>query len=246
MKKLYVLGLLSTLLACSADKAADVGPGSATGRGGSMARFTVAGEHLYIVNHSDLQVYTVRRSDDPRPVDKIPLQFGVETIFPFNRHLLIGTQTGMYIFGLANPARPELLSVYNHVMSCDPVVAQGNYAYVTLRSGTPCRNGINLLDVLDISNMRQPRLVNRYTMQSPHGLGIDGALLFVGEGDNGLTVFDASDPASPKRLQTFREIRTYDVIPHQNVLIVTGKDGIQQYRYGGEAGLQLLSKLPVE
>ena len=37
--------------------------------------------------------------------------------------------------------------------SCDPVVVQGDYAFVTLRGGTECQGFSNQLDIIDISTL---------------------------------------------------------------------------------------------
>jgi hypothetical protein len=218
---------------------------SAAGTGGSMARFTIADNSLYTVSNSSLQVYDISRNTDPRPGAKLTLGFGVETIFPYRQNLFIGTQTGMYIYDIARPAAPQLLSQYQHIVSCDPVVVQGSTAYVTLRSGTTCRGNtsFNSLDVIDVSNLSSPKVLKSYPMKNPHGLGIDGNLLFVCEGDFGLKVLDATDPLNIKQIQFLEGVRTYDVIPRQNVLIVTGKDGIYQYSYADPKALKFLSRL---
>ncbi|RRB06538.1 LVIVD repeat-containing protein [Larkinella rosea] len=245
----FILIGLAALAGCSevgSKDSANVNPSGGSGTGGSMARFAVAGNYLYVVNQNSLQVYDVQQSGNPNNLSKVSLGFGVETIFPYNQHLFIGTQTGMYIMNLENPARPQQTALYRHIYSCDPVVAQGNYAYVTLRSGTACNTGPNRLEVVDISNLANPTMVNSISMINPHGLGIDGNLLFVSEGDSGLKVFDATDPVKLKLIKTFDDIRSYDVIPNRSVLIVTGKDGIFQYRYDASQQLTLLSKLPVE
>ena len=123
---------------------------------------------------------------------------------------------------------------------------QGNLAYVTLRSGTGCRNGLNLLDIIDVSNLSAPRVLKSIPMINPHGLGVDGTMLFICEGDSGLKMFDLSNPTDPKLLQHITNVRSYDVIPSRNVLIVTGKDGIYQYSYADRKELKLLSKLTIE
>ena len=50
--------------------------------------------------------------------------------------LFIGSQTGMFIYNLSNPDNPVQDGQFNHVRSCDPVIADEKYAYVTLRSGS--------------------------------------------------------------------------------------------------------------
>ncbi|MGA0556716.1 hypothetical protein ACO2Q8_08705 [Larkinella sp. VNQ87] len=253
MKNLLLVTILiglAALAGCSelssSDNAAAPNPNGGSGTGGSMARFAVAGNYLYVVNHNSLQVYDVQESVNPTHRKKVSLGFGVETIFPYNNHLFIGTQTGMYIMNLNDPASPRQTALYQHVFSCDPVVAQGNYAYVTLRSGTACNTGPNRLEVVDISDLSNPVRVNTISMINPHGLGIDGNLLFVCEGDAGLKVFDATDPVQLRLIKTFDNVRSYDVIPNRSVLIVTGKDGIFQYRYDASQQLTLLSKLAIE
>jgi hypothetical protein len=247
MNRFYLIPIALLLLtACAKDSGTDA-PSPGSGVGGSTARFTISGNNLYTVSNTSLQTYDISTSSDPKPGSKTPLGFGVETIFPYRNNLFIGTQTGMYIYTLAQPDSPRQLGFYSHIQSCDPVVAQGTYAYVTLRSGTPCRNtSANTLDVVDISNLASPRLLKSYPMTNPHGLGADSSLLFVGEGEYGLRVLDISNPLTIQEVQFIDSVKTYDVIPTQKRLIVTGPDGIYQYSYANLKQLKLLSKIPVQ
>lgn len=212
-----------------------------------MARFTLADDRLYILNRQQLTTYTIQNSQNPVKVGQTTLYTEAETIFPFGNYLLMGSSNGLYIYDrLSNPDQPGYISQYTHWFSCDPIVAQGTIAYATLRSGTTCRNGLNALDVVDISDWTNPKLLKSYSMRNPHGLGIDGNLLFVCEGEFGLKVFDATDPLDLQQIQYFDNVDSYDVIPQHNLLIVTGKEGIYQYRYGSGNTLKLLSKLAVQ
>lgn len=243
---LYVFLLIVLLVSCDKGSGND-SPAPGSGIGGSTARFTISGNTLYTVSNTALQSYDISASSNPKTGSNIPLGFGVETIFPYRTNLFIGTQTGMYIYDIKQPNSPKRVSLYSHMQSCDPVVAQGNYAYVTLRSGTTCRNVLaNSLEVIDISNLANPTLVRSYPMKNPHGLGADSTLLFIGEGDYGLRVMDISDPANVREIQYFDSTKAYDVIPAQKRLIVTGPDGIYQYSYANLKQLTLLSKLPVQ
>lgn len=239
MKNIYSLFIFSCLLVClfscsedSLNQSAAPGAGD-SGQGGSLARFTIAGNYLYTVSNQSLTSYDIT-STTPQKLSETTIGNNIETIFPYQDKLFIGSQTGMYIYSRMNPAQPSFISLYEHIQSCDPVVAQGNYAYVTLRSGTDCRFGSNLLDVIDISNPVSPQIINSYQMLNPHGLGIDGNLLFVCEGANGLKVYDASDPENPTLIQFIEDFQAYDVIPRDGVLIITGADGIFQYQYSQE------------
>ena len=213
------------------------------GQGGSLARFTITGNHLYTVTSSNLTAYDISNPIDPQKKSDIEIGAAIETIFPYENMLFIGSQTGMLIYDNTNPESPRFVSRYDHIMSCDPVVVQGDYAYVTLRDGTDCRFGSNLLDVIDISNPANPVLLNSYFMLNPHGLGVDGDNLFVCEGTHGIKVFDLNDPTDPQESRFIEDFHTFDVIPNNGVLIITGEDGIFQYRYDQNQNLNLLSQL---
>ncbi|PJF33372.1 MAG: hypothetical protein CUN57_02355, partial [Phototrophicales bacterium] len=134
---------------------------------------------------------------------------------------------------ISMPAQPEREGVYRHTRSCDPVVVEGNYAYVTLRDGTDCRGGVNQLDVVDVSDPSRPRKVKTYPMTNPHGLGIDEGTLFICDGRDGLKVFDANDPMRIEQTGRFRNIQAYDVIPikARKHLVMVGSNKIFQYDY---------------
>ncbi|MFN8345262.1 MAG: hypothetical protein U0X91_09665 [Spirosomataceae bacterium] len=245
---LIVTGLWSIFLGCSTEKSADVNPGGQTGTGGSMARFAIVGNALYCVLIDKLQVYDISIPANPIAKSPVSLSVGLETVFPYKTNLFIGANDGMYIFDNQQPEAPTLLTKYTHVQSCDPVVVQGNYAYVTLRGGAACRRfaTASSLDVVDISDLKNPQMVHTQNLQSPYGLGVDGSQLFVCEGDNGLKIFDITQPAQPKLQQTLGNVKSFDVIPLNKVLLVTGDGGFLQYSYGNEGKMELLSKIPVE
>ncbi|MFK7924213.1 MAG: LVIVD repeat-containing protein [Bacteroidia bacterium] len=218
-----------------------------TGVGGSMARFTILNDYLYTVTGQALKVFDISDLAAPAERRDVEIGWGIETIFPYDNHLLIGSQTGMFIFSTDNPESPKLEGEFGHVQSCDPVVAEGDIAYVTLRGGNSCGGFTNQLDVLDISNVRNPKLEYTYLMDGPYGLGIRNNTLFICDGESGLKVYDASDPATidQNRLAHFPEINAYDVIPLNNVLLLIGKDGFYQYDFSDLSNIKLLSTIPV-
>lgn len=219
---------------------------SNSGMGGSMARFTIVNDYLYTVTNSELYSFDIHTGDDPQLKKKTNLfNWGIETIYPFKNKLFIGSTTGMYIYNLTDPASPALLGQMNHVRSCDPVIADDEYAYVTLRSGTVCQGFTNQLEVLDITNLTQPSLVKIYEMTNPHGLSKDGNLLFICDGKDGLKVYNASNVNSLKLVKEFNNLETYDVIAHNKLALVVAKDGLYQYDYSNASGIKLISKLSI-
>ncbi|MEO7989240.1 MAG: hypothetical protein ABI663_06845 [Chryseolinea sp.] len=216
-----------------------------TGQGGSLTRFAISGNYLYVVDHNAIQVFNTQNNTFEK-VNSINVNSGLETIFTKGDYLYLGAQDAMYIYGISNPESPSFIFRYSHITSCDPVIVQGNRAYVTLRSGTFCNRGSNALEILDISNPNNPTLIANYPMTSPYGLGIDENLLFICEGSSGLKVYDISNEQNIQLLKEVNDIDAYDVIPRDGLLTLTGEDGIFQYRYNTETGdVNLISTIPV-
>jgi hypothetical protein len=217
------------------------------GIGGSMARFTIVDKYLYTVDNADLQVFDIQQTTDPIAGEKVNIGWGIETIFPYQDKLFIGSNNGMFIYNNENPAKPTFLSRFDHAQACDPVVVEGDYAYVTLRSGNTCPRGDNQLDVVNIKNITNPTLVKSYQMENPHGLGISDNVLFICEGKYGLKVFDAKNPnnISDNLLQKMTNLHAYDVIPLGEILLLIGEDGLYQFNVQNPKDLKLLSKIPI-
>lgn len=210
-----------------------------------MARFALYDNFLYTVGQNDMQLFDIQNAAKPVAKNRINMGGGIETIFPYKDKLFIGSQTGMFIYDNANPANPVRLSVFQHARVCDPVVVNGDIAYVTLRNGSTCGGFTNQLDVIDISNLSSPRLLKSYPMQNPHGLGVDFPNLFICEGKFGLKSFDASSALDIKLLAQLTGQDAYDVIPLNKTLLMVGQDGLYQFDYTNPALLRQVSKISV-
>ncbi len=216
------------------------------GMGGSMARFALAGNRLYTVSSQDLNVFNITTPQDPVYVKNVSVgNWGIETIFPFKNKLFIGSSNGMYIFSVNNPDQPFSEGQFAHVRTCDPVIADDIYAYVTLSSGTTCGGFTNQLDVLNIKAINNPVLIKSYPLTNPHGLSKDKNLLFICDGADGLKVFDASNASNISLVKNITGINTYDVIATGNKAIVVASDGLYQYDYSNIQNIHLLSKITI-
>lgn len=226
----------------------DIGPsgGDNIGTGGSLARFTISGDYLYAVDQTNLLTFSISEAMSPTQVDEFPLDWGVETIFAMDTLIFVGAQTGMHMFDITEGSRPGYLSSFEHVESCDPVVAQDTLAFVTLRTESSCRNGINRLDVLNVKDLFNPQLIRSLPMQNPHGLAINGNMLFVCEGKYGMKVFEVNG-GDLKQIKHHTSIRSNDVIlSNDSLMIVVADDGIFQYDYSDVGNIELLSQVRIE
>lgn len=250
------LGLFSILLiSCSADSGSSDSMRSsnqpASGQSGSMARFTINGNHLYTLSKNSVLTYNIDQSDNPLQIDSTHIAWNttIETIFTKDTLMFFGATDGLYIYELNN-YKPFYLSQYRHIVACDPVVADNRYAYVTLRTGNACTRGQNLLEVIDLKDIRTPKLVKSYPMSNPKGLGLSsGNKLYVC--DNALKAYSISflnngNVVDLNLVKQYELSGAYDIIPvwGTNRLIVTATDGIYQFEFEN-GDFKLLSKIPV-
>ena len=246
--KIFVIGMFFVCIAavlfngCATMKSSVSSP--STGKSGSMARFTIKDDFMYAVSDTSLHIFSLTTRSQPRLVQTLEIGWGIETIFSYKDLLFLGTRTGMLIYTISDPEYPRYLSEYQHIYSCDPIVVENGYAYVTLRSQAQCRRGNNELHIYDITDPTSPILIKGYQMKNPWGVGIDGKNLFVCDGKYGLKVFDVTDPEHMQHLETLEEINGYDVIPNNHILIVSARDGIYQFDYSTHQ-LKQLSRIPV-
>jgi hypothetical protein len=211
-----------------------------------MARFALASDRLYTVSYNDLKAFNVSNPADPFFVSQTNIaSWRLETIFPFKSNLFIGASDGMYICDISDKDKPRQVGKFTHARVCDPVVANNDYAYVTLRDGTQCQGFINQLDVVNIKNLFAPSLVKSYPLTNPHGLALDGNLLLICDGRDGLRVMDATHPDSVTQLGWLKGLETYDVIALGGTALVVATDGLYLVDYNNPAAPAVLSKITI-
>ena len=229
-----------------ADHAMPGANGNTYGVGGSMARFITYDDYLYALESSwILKSINIADTDKLVVENELSLWGNVETLFIADDYLYVGTSNGMHILDLLNPAAPNFVSSYTHITACDPVVVEGDRAYVTLRSGNICGGTQDLLEVVDIANKFEPKRLSSFSMNEPYGLGIDEGTLFVCEGEYGLKVYDATyeNSITSHLIAAFPGINAYDVIPMESFLFMIGEDGFYIYDYSDLNNISIMGSL---
>ena len=137
-----------------------------------------------------------------------------------------------------------LIGQFTHVRACDPVIADDNYAYVTLNDSSACLGlplmNLQIIDIRDVSNAVE---VKSYALTHPVGLSKDGDNLFVCDGKDGLKVYNAANVNSLQLIKQLNDAIDYDVIAQNGIAIVVASNGIYQYDYSDLANIHLISKL---
>jgi hypothetical protein len=215
------------------------------GVAGSMSRFAIVNNYLYAVNSFQLNTLDINNNTNPSLVNSINAGRSLETIYPFKDKLFIGSEVGMSIVDIGNPAQPILAGQVGHFRACDPVVADDKYAFVTLRAGARCSGASNQLDIVNVENIKAPFIVKSYALTNPHGLAKDDNLLFICDGTAGLKIFDATDPLTIKPISELPLAKAYDVVAYNKMLFVVAEEGFYQYNYTATGKINLVSKMPI-
>ncbi|MCB9195677.1 MAG: hypothetical protein H6600_01955 [Flavobacteriales bacterium] len=201
---------------------------------GTLNKIATMNDYVYVVGNNKMYVFADDNNDlIARNVVHLN-SWDVETIYPNEGNLYIGTQSSMILMNTNNPENPSEVSSYFHPTSCDPVLPNGDVAYLTLRSAdnSGCAGDENTLTILNMEDEKNPTPLNSIVMNSPYGMTISGNYLWVGEGTNGLSLFDNSNPFDPVLIKTFTDVEAYDVIANPaipNGIYVTGSEGMDHY-----------------
>jgi hypothetical protein len=220
--------------------------GSGIGIGGSMARFGIKDNILYLLDKNALKIIDITSKTSPVKLAELNPGANLETIFINGKSMFLGTTTGMVIYNISVPSTPSSRVFFTHARSCDPVIVDDTLAYVTLRTGTNCGGNVNCLDIVNVKDLSRPALVISYPMTNPQGLGKSGKTLFICDGNSGLKIYDATNPKKlGDPIKTYPGINAYDVIPLGTILVMIGADGLYQYDYSNIQNITLKSKIGV-
>jgi hypothetical protein len=239
---LVALVLFST---CSKEGSEAISPGL-TGKGGSMARFTISGNFLYIVEAQNLLVYSLADPANPLFLKSMEIGPEIETIFPFKNRLFVGSRTAVYFFSLNDPANPVLESKISDPvinMRCDPVVANDTMAFATLNASGPCGGFQSILAVYDIRDFNKPVKIADRNLSAPFGLAYQDSILYVCDGAAGLKLFNINNTSKPIEIRILRDANYLDVIPYENLLVCWTRTGMRLFDISNPANPEFITEL---
>lgn len=210
--------------------------GNAGAVSGTINRVNYSEGHVYIVGQSSMKV--IRDDGNSLTIVHNPqldlIGEGLETVYPHDDYLFVGSRSAMDVYNISDASHPQHHYEFEHATSCDPVYPVDEVVYITLRTAefSACPGNINALLVLDISDMNDIDEKKEIEMQSPYGMTMIDDKLYVGEGKNGLKIFDAHHRLEPTLILHDSAIPAYDIIAHPSrpgTIFVTGPQGIRQY-----------------
>ena len=213
---------------------------------GSMARFLPIENYLYAINSSDLLLFEIDKEEKPNRWGKIGTNTWAETLYRLNDFLFVGSATGMLMYDVSEAGNPNFINKIDHFRSCDPVVADLEYAYVTLRGGTNCFTERNELQIIDIQNPKDLEVTSTHLMFNPHGLAVHENYVIVCDGSAGIKVVDVSNKSKPSVVETYPIEFAYDIILDFPKALVVGEKKLYQYDLSELPKLELKSESELE
>lgn len=220
----------------------------AKGKGGSMSKFAIVNNYLYIVNNNTLIPIDITDAKTPISKFSIGLQSNdVETLFPYKEYLYMGTSSGVLIYNCQGSAEaPAFVNRLVHVVGCDPVIVDNDIAFSTVRNGSSCRGGntLNALYLFGVKNPSNSQFLRQFAMIHPYGLGKKDNYVFICQGEEGLFVYKHNpDNNNVEFVQSYPDIHAVDVIVNDNTLIVTADNGLFQFDISNPDAIKYLSEL---
>ena len=213
----------------SEDMSTEDGGSGQVSTAGSMTRFLPIDQFLYTISFNELVLFELTSSHQPLRWGKLDTETWAETLFRLNDILYVGSTNGMLMYDITDAGNPSYINRIEHFRSCDPVVADEAYAYVTLRGGTNCWTDLNELQIIDIQDPQNLSVVGRHILYNPHGLAVIGDHLIVCDGTAGVKVVDIADRTAPSILGTYPIDFAYDVIVSYPTALVVGEQVMYQY-----------------
>jgi len=257
---LFITLICLILSACQGDslQSESFSESGEAGVGGSYARFIIVGSFMYIVDDTSIKTFDVSDAAQPNQIDQKTIGERIESIFHFDSRLFVGSGAGLFIYQIEADGKPTKLSGTEYfdtfdTFACDPVVANETYAYVTLntkaREESPCNGNIlvetNVLKIFDVTDLTSPVLLSEYQMNAPKGVGLDGNILFLCDDDEGLKIFNVSDPLNIQLIKQFSTFTAFDVIPLNGLLLVVGPDNVYQFDYSNIEDIKMVATIPI-
>ncbi len=216
---------------------------------GTANRMAMIDNSLFTINKTDLYIFDASGTSIQRHTQydsHTSIGWNMETIYAHGNLLFTGAQNGMDIRRVtANEVIYE--GGYFHATGCDPVLpTTEGIAYITLRSGDECPGDVNSLSVVDFNNLSNPILRQEIDMSSPYGMTLINDRLYVGEGEFGLKVFDASQRVALTEIETVTNVSAYDIMPHPtrtDLILLASSTGLVQYEIDQDDDFVPLSRI---
>jgi len=199
----------------------------------SITDMEVDGDYLYVANRTGgLYVYRFENPESPELLKRITNLGTVISLRLYGKRLLVGTSEGnLRILRMANPIVPleeaSLSNSFYKISSEFPFISavksdgisilsysNGKINEVSQISLSDVRDSAfipnllyivrkNSLDLYDISDISSPSQITSVSLSDGRGIDVEGDILAVADGSDGLKLFDISNVTQPVYISSF-------------------------------------------
>lgn len=163
----------------------------------SARAMAVSGSTVHLAAGSTLTIVDAADPDSPTVVGSLPVNaVRVVGVAVSGSTVYLTGYFGLVIVDAANPASPRVVSTLEWWdFFWETVAVSGPRAFVA----DPVHGEISILDVSDPTT---PALEGTFYAPSPDDLVVVGEVVYVGNGDHGVSAVDVTDPAAPVVIRT--------------------------------------------
>ncbi len=215
---------------------------------GTQARFTQAGDHLYLVNGRQLDVYMVAASGRTELQTVLPIDFvgRADAIYARDNHIFISNRSKTFMFDISSPVTPQYKGEADFLSDCMQMEVIHNAAYVFRRSVNRCGSSSGLW-VYDLTNgfVSFPPQAFDTLMPAVNSIAPFNDHAYVAARSNGIHIFDVSAPLEPELKNILQSNDFTDCFIYNDLLFcVLGFNALAAYSLQDPVNPELVSILP--
>lgn len=167
---------------------------------GVQARFALAGDHLYLINGKQLDIYEIAASGrtELQTVLQIDFTGRADAIYVRDNHIFISNRAKTFMFDISAPASPQYKGEADFLLGCMQLEVICNAAYVFRESDNPC-SGSTGLWVYDLTNgfMSFPPLTFDTLIPGIKGIVSFNDHAYMPASGKGMYIFNVLTPLEP-------------------------------------------------
>ena len=211
----------------------------------TKVKFIVSQQHLYLLGSNQLSILDISDPNNISTNSVLDVETGAQSLFTLHNFLIVAGVDNSSMYNISNASSPSLVSKTSPIGSCTPIVANQQNAYVAIRKDNECGFSKNRMNILNIQDMANPIQTHSSSMpKNPQSLALAGSHLYVCEGKRGILILDVKDETKAACLKHYSCPSANNILAiTENVLVVSGTDGIFQLDISDRSNPQIISQL---
>src|SRR5690606_11049005 len=106
MKTTPYIIYFALLLFIGCSKSDDALNDAQTGKPGSITRFAIVNDYMYVLDQNRILTYHIANAQEPEQVATTMTDYGLETIIAYEGTIYIGSRSALYILDISIPDKP--------------------------------------------------------------------------------------------------------------------------------------------